>query len=75
MLWLKHLCVLKNRFFKFSLSPAGTERPEDVPLWSCFGLDVPDHNKTKIGRIRSLIYFGSAMPDIHLESENIETFT
>ena len=33
--------------------------------------DVPDHNRTKIGRIRFLIYFGSAM---HLASGNIEKF-
>ena len=32
-------------------TPAGTQRPEDViedvPLWSYFGRDVPDHNRPK----------------------------
>ena len=58
--------------WSYRLNPAGTERPEDVPLWSFFGWDIPDHNWTKIGCIRVLTYFGSAMPDIHLTSENIE---
>ena len=58
----------------FSTFPAGTQRPEDVPLWSYFGRDDPDHNRTKIGRIRFFTYFGSAMSDIHLASENIEKF-
>ena len=31
--------------------PACTQRPENVPLWSYFGRDVPDHNRTKIERI------------------------
>ena len=43
--------------------PAGTQRPEDVPLWPYFGRDVPDHNRTKIGRIRFLTYFSSAMSE------------
>ena len=56
------------------LLPAGTQRPEDVPLWPYFGQDVPDHNRTKIGHIRFLTYFGSAMSDMHLASGNIEKF-
>ena len=44
--------------------PAGTQRPEDISLWSYFGQEVSDHNKTKIGRIRFLTYFGSAMYSI-----------
>ena len=52
--------------------PAGTQRPENVPLWSYFGRDVPDHNWTKIGRIWFLTYVCSAMSDIHLVSDNIE---
>ena len=35
-----------------------------------FDLDVPDHNRTKIVRIRFLTFFGSTMPDIKLESQN-----
>ena len=34
-------CNGRNRFF-----PAGPQRPEDFPLWSCFGLGAPDHNRT-----------------------------
>ena len=52
--------------------PAGTQRHEDVPLRSYFDRDVPDHNRTKIGRIKFLTYFGSAMSDLHLTSQNIE---
>ena len=40
-----------------------------------FGRDVLDHNKSKIGGIRFLSYFGSAMFDIHLASENISLKT
>ena len=54
--------------------PAGTQRPEDVPLWPYFGRDVPDHSRTKTGRIRFLAYFGSALSDMHLASENIKIF-
>ena len=57
-----------------SINPAGTQRPEDVPLWSYFGRDAPDHNRTKIGRIRFLTYCGSAMSGMHLASGNIEKF-
>ena len=49
-------------------------RPKDVLLWSYFGQDVPDHNRTKLGRIRFLTHFGFAMSGMHLESENIEKF-
>ena len=41
---------------------------------TCFGWNVPDHNRTKIGRFRFLTYFGSAMYDMHLASGNIEKF-
>ena len=54
---------------KVDINPSGTQRPEDVPLWSYFGRDVLDHNRTKIGCIRFLTYFGSAMSDLHLASE------
>ena len=50
---------------------AGTHRHEDVPLWSYFGRDVPHHNRTKIGRVRFLTYFISAMSDVHLTLKNI----
>ena len=55
-----------------NIKPAGTQRPEDVPLWSYFGQDVPDHNRTKVGRIRFLTCFGSLMSDLHLASRNME---
>ena len=55
-------------------NPAGTKRPEDVFLWSYFGRDLPDHNRTKIGRIRFLTYFGFVMSGMHLASGNIEKF-
>ena len=45
------------------------------PLWSYFGRDVLDHNRTKIERIRFLLYFVSPMSDLHLASENIEKFS
>ena len=51
-----------------------SQRPEDVPLWSYFGRDVQDRNKTKTGAIRFLTDFGSAMPGMHLASGNIEKF-
>ena len=54
--------------------PAGTQRLDDVPLWSYFGRDVPVHNRTKIERIRFLTYFGFAMSGMHLGSRNIEKF-
>ena len=54
--------------------PAGTQCYEDVPLWSYFGRNVPDHNRTKIGCLRFLTYFGSAMYGMHLASGNIEKF-
>ena len=52
------------------LLPADAQRPEDVPLWSYFGREVPDHNRNKIARIRFLTCFGSAMSDLHLTSGN-----
>ena len=54
--------------------PVATQRPKDVPLWSEFGRDVLDHNRTKIGHIKFLTYFGSAIFHIHLESGNVEQF-
>ena len=53
---------------------ADTQHSEDVPLWSYFGQDVPDHNRTKIRRIRFLTYFCSAMSGMHMASGNIEKF-
>ena len=47
-------------------TPPTTQRPEDVSLWSYFGRIVPDYNRTKIGSIRFLTYFDSAMPNMHL---------
>ena len=52
-------------------NPAGTQRSKIV-RWSYFGGDVQDHNWTKIGCNRVLIYFRSATPNIQLESEKIE---
>ena len=54
--------------------PAGTQRSRNVPLWYSFGQDVLDHDGTKIGRIRFLTYFGSAMSGMDLASQNIEKF-
>ena len=54
------------------LFPASTERPQDIALWSYFGRDVPDHNRTKIGRVGFLTYFGPTMSDIHFALRNIE---
>ena len=68
-------CQLKRHFTRENsrvFNPAGTRRPEDVPLWFYFGRDVPDHNRTKLGRIRFLTYFGFAMSVLHLASGNIE---
>ena len=53
-------------------NPASTQRLEDFPKWSYLGRDVPDHNKTKIGRIRFLTYFGSVLSDMQLKSGKIE---
>ena len=54
--------------------PASTQPPKDIPLWSYFGRVVSDHMRTKIGRIKFLIYFGSVIAGMHLASENIENF-
>ena len=54
--------------------PAGTQRPKDVPLWSYFGRDVPDYNRTKIGSIRFITYFDSTMSDLSLVSRKVEKF-
>ena len=51
---------------------ADAQRPEEVPSWSYFGHDVLDHNRTKLGRIKFLTNFGSAISGMHLVSENIE---
>ena len=56
------------------MAPAGTQRPEDFPLWPCSGRDFPDHNRTKIRRIRFLSYFGSAMSAMHLAIGNIDKY-
>ena len=56
------LCTLLMPLDKSTIFPAGTQCPEEV------------HNRTKIGRIRFLIYLASAMSDLHLASGNIEKF-
>ena len=71
---------IKHELFYWVLNPrttipAATQRPKDVPLRSEFGRDVLDHNRTKIGHIKFLTYFGSAISDIHLESGNVEKFS
>ena len=48
------LWLMRIKFMNLCMVPAGTQRPEDVPLWSNFGQEVRDHNRTKIGRIRIL---------------------
>ena len=60
--------------YRDSYLPAGTQLPEDVPLWSWFGREVPDHNRTKIGRFRFLTYFSSTMYGMHLALGNIQKF-
>ena len=61
-----------SQAMKQGAKPVGTQCPEDVPFWSYFGLDIMLHNRTKLGCIKFLTYFGSAMSDITLESRNIE---
>ena len=75
--WLcaSNLVISTTTWRKTSIGdPVGTQRPEDVPLWSYFGRNVPDRNRTKIGHFRFLTYFGSAMYSVHLASGNIEKF-
>ena len=55
----------------FAIYPSRSTTSRERPLVVLFCLD---HNRTKIGRIRVLTYFGSAMSDIHLGSGNIEKF-
>ena len=50
---------------EFETTPDGTKRPDDIHLWSYFGQDVSDHNRSKIGGIRFLTYFGSAIYTWH----------
>ena len=54
--------------------PADTQRHEDVHLWSYFGWDAPDLNGSKVGGIKFLTYFGSAISGMHLGSGNKEKF-
>ena len=65
-------CTDFSKHIANGLFPADTQRPVDVPLWSYFGRDVLDHDRTKIGCIAFLTYFGSAMSDLHLASGNKE---
>ena len=37
---------------------------------SLFGRAVPDHFRTKIGRVTYLTYFGTTLSDKHFESGN-----
>ena len=67
--------TMQNFLAQRSKYPAGTQRPKDLHLWFYFGRDVLDHNRTKIGGIRFLTYFGSAKSGMHLGSGNIETFS
>ena len=53
-----------------STQPA--QRPKDVPLWSYFGRDVPDHNRTNTEHIKVLTFFGSTMSSMDLASGNID---
>ena len=53
-------------------NPTGTQRPEVAPYDTVW--NIPDHNRTKIGSITFLTYYGSPMSDLHLVSRNIETF-
>ena len=71
---LKAISSVKIKIFKtlflniyagLGYFPAGTQRPEDVALWSYFVRDVPDQ------RIRFLTYFGSAVSNMVLASGNI----
>ena len=70
---------LKTFSFSSSISmhyncPARIQRPRNVLLWSCYGQDVPDHIRTKIGRIMFLTYFSSTMFGMHIASGNTEKF-
>ena len=56
------------------INPASTQRPKDIPLWSYFGRDVPDHNSTKIPHFRFLNYFAAAMYGMRLAPRNIKKF-
>ena len=61
--------ITKNGHF-----PVGTQRLEDVPSWSYFGRDVPENNRTKIGRIKFLSCFSSSISGMQLASKNIQKF-
>ena len=45
-------------------------RPNDIPHWFYFGRDFPDYNRTKIGSIKILTYFGSTIADIRKNKRN-----
>ena len=68
MKMVKMFLIWKLLKYYSTLYPASTQRLEDVPLWSYFGRDVPDHFWTKIGRITYVTYFGTTMSDEHFES-------
>ena len=55
-------------FYFEIIQPTGTQRPINAHLCSYFDRDIPDHNRTKIGCIKSLTYFGFAMSGMDLES-------
>ena len=48
-----------------------TQRPQDISWRYYFGREVSDHKRTKIGRIKFLVYFVSTMSDIPLELRKI----
>ena len=58
-----------------SLYQVDMHRHEEVSLLFYFGRDIPDHKKIKMGLIRCLTYFGSAISDIHLETGKISLKT
>ena len=64
--------LLQNILHPLINFPTGTQRPENVPQWVYFCQDISNHKKTKIRRIRFLIYFSNIICDLQLESQRIE---
>ena len=68
ILLIPMLLDLKYLSLNFAVT---TQRPQDISWRYYFGREVSDHKRTKIGRIKFLVYFVSTMSDIPLELRKI----
>ena len=67
--------LISQKHSWLQINPSQHTTSRGRPLIVLFCGDVPDHNRTKIGRIKFLIYYGSVMSDKHLVSGNTENIS